>query len=77
MLESVAAGLSTGIQANNRRLNAMSRMLRWVGWMLIGAPVLGAAAYEAIPSLIAWSKVVFQRFRQVPVLPEMLEAKDV
>jgi hypothetical protein len=62
VLESIAAGLSPGIQVNNRRLNAMGRMLRWAGWMLIAAPVIGAAAYWAAPALISGSAAALQRF---------------
>jgi hypothetical protein len=62
VLESIASGLSPGIQANNRRLNAMARMLRWAGWMLIAAPVTGAAAYWMGPALISWFAAVLQRF---------------
>lgn len=49
--ESVASGIGIGLQANNRRLNDMGRMLRWAGWMLITAPFAGAATYVAIRSI--------------------------
>ncbi len=62
VLESIAAGLSPGIQANNRRLNTMGRMLRWADWMLISALALGAAAYWHVPTLIGRAETVFQRF---------------
>jgi hypothetical protein len=61
VLESIAAGLSPGIQANNRRLDAMGRMLRWAGWMLIAAPIIGAVAYWTVPSLISWAAAVVLR----------------
>lgn len=44
-LESIAGGISPGIQANNRRLDGMGRLLRWAGWLLIAAPLAGAAIY--------------------------------
>ena len=53
VLESVAGGISLGIQANNLRLNGMGRMLRWAGWMLIAAPVVGAVAYAAVNAVIS------------------------
>lgn len=63
VLESIATGLSPGIQANNRRLNAMARMLRWAGWALIAAPVIGAAAYWGVFTLISGVAAALQRFR--------------
>jgi hypothetical protein len=63
VLESIAAGLSPGIQANNRRLNSMGRMLRRAGGMLIAAPALGAVAYWTAPQLTVWAGAVFQRFQ--------------
>jgi hypothetical protein len=63
VLESIAAGLSPGIQDNNRRLNAMARMLRWAGWALIAAPVIGAAAYWGVFTLISGVAAALQRFR--------------
>ena len=45
VLESVAEGISPGIQRNNIRLEEMGKLLRWSGWLLIAAPILGAAAY--------------------------------
>ena len=62
VLESIAAGLSPGIQANNRRLNAMGRMLRWAGWMLIAAPVIGAVAYWKVPAIISWIEAARRQF---------------
>lgn len=50
-LESLAEGISPGIQANNLRLNTMGTLLRWAGWMLIAAPVAGAATYVAFHAL--------------------------
>jgi hypothetical protein len=52
LLESIAAGLSPGIQTNNRRLNGMGRMLRWAGWMLIAAPWVGTLSYWVVPTAI-------------------------
>jgi hypothetical protein len=62
LLESIAAGLSPGIQVNNRRLDGMGRMLRWAGWMLIAAPWVGTVTYWMVPAAIAWSAAVFRRF---------------
>ncbi len=45
VLESVAEGISPGIQRNNTRLEGMGTLLRWSGWMLIAAPFLGGIAY--------------------------------
>jgi hypothetical protein len=45
-LESLAGGITAGIQANHRRLNAMGRSLRRTGKLLISAPLAGAAAYS-------------------------------
>lgn len=45
VLESMAGGISPGIQRNNTRLEEMGKFLRWAGWMLIAAPFLGAIAY--------------------------------
>ena len=56
-LESIAAGLSPGIQANNLRLDGMGRMLRWSGWMLIAAPLGGALTYMAVRAAIPTSPV--------------------
>ncbi len=47
VLESIAGGISPSIQANNQRLNSMSKLLRWAGWLLIAAPLPGAAVYAA------------------------------
>lgn len=66
VLESVAAGLSEGIQANNLRLNAMGRMLRAAGWLLIIAPVAGAIAYRGQPALSAWFAALLRRFQSGP-----------
>jgi hypothetical protein len=44
-LESLAGGITSGIQANHHRLNAMGRSLRRTGKLLISAPLAGAAAY--------------------------------
>jgi hypothetical protein len=51
-LESLAGGITIGIQANHRRLNAMGRSLRRTGKLLISAPLAGAAAY-----LLAFERV--------------------
>ncbi len=51
-LESQAGGLGSGILANDRRLVAMGRLLRWAGWMLIAAPSTGAALYVVVGVLI-------------------------
>jgi len=50
-LESLAEGISPGIQANNRRLNGMGRLLRLSGWALIAAPLGGATTYIVIRSV--------------------------
>jgi hypothetical protein len=50
-LESIAEGLSPGIQDNNRRLNHMGRSLRVAGWLLITAPMSGAIVYGATRAL--------------------------
>ena len=63
VLESIAAGLSPGIQANNRRLNAMGRMLRLAGWLLLAAPAIGALAYWKAAALNAWWAVLLRLFR--------------
>jgi hypothetical protein len=63
VLESIAAGLTPGIQANNERLNSMGSSLRWTGRLLIAAPVFGAIAYEAAPILIAWYAAAPRLFR--------------
>jgi hypothetical protein len=47
VVESIADGISPSIQANNRRLNSMGKLLRWAGWLLIAAPFPGAAVYAA------------------------------
>jgi hypothetical protein len=52
ILESIAQGLSPGIQDNNRRLNEMGTRLRVAGWLLIAALFVGAAAYSATQALI-------------------------
>jgi hypothetical protein len=62
VLESIAAGLSPGIQANNRRLNEMGLMLRWAGWVLIVAPAIGAATYWMGPAFISAFAAVLRRF---------------
>lgn len=62
VLESIAAGLSPGIQANNRRLNAVGRMLRWAGWPLIAAPAIGAAAYWKVPNIMSGVAALLRRF---------------
>jgi hypothetical protein len=62
VLEFIAAGLSPGIQANNRRLNGMGRMLRWVGWMLIAATAFAAAAYWTSYNLILRAGGAILRF---------------
>jgi hypothetical protein len=62
VLESIAGGLSPGIQANNSRLGGMARMLRWVGWMLIAAPIFGAAAYWTAYTLISGAGGAILRF---------------
>ncbi len=62
VLESVGEGLSSGIQANNLRLNSMGRMLRWAGWLLILAPTAGATTYWAVLTLTAWFAAVLQQF---------------
>jgi hypothetical protein len=46
-LESLAGGITEGIQANNRKLDAMGRSLRRTGKLLIAAPLAGAATYSA------------------------------
>ena len=43
-LESLAGGITEGIQANNQRLNGMGRSLRRTGKLLIAAPLAGAVA---------------------------------
>ncbi len=45
VLESIAGGISPSIQANNRRLNSIGKLLRWAGWLLIAAPFPGATVY--------------------------------
>jgi hypothetical protein len=62
VLESIASGLSPGIQANNRRLNEMGRMLRWAGWLLIVAPTVGAITYWKVPAFISITAAAFQQF---------------
>jgi hypothetical protein len=62
LLESIAGGLSPGIQANNLRLDGMGRRLRWAGWLLIAAPLVGGLAYWKVPTLIAYAAAVLQRF---------------
>ena len=62
VLESIAAGLSPGIQANNNRLNEISQMLRWVGWMLIAAPAVGYSAFLTTPTSISYATAALQRF---------------
>ncbi len=46
-LESLAGGITAGIQANNRRLDGMGRSLRRTGKLLIAAPLAGAVTYAA------------------------------
>ena len=48
MLESVGSGISVGLQANAERLDGMARRLRRYGWLLIAAPLVGAATYSVI-----------------------------
>ena len=67
VLESVGEGLSNGIQANNLRLDAMGRMLRWAGWLLILAPVVGAVAYRESPAVTSLLSVALQQFPWGPV----------
>jgi len=55
ILESIAVGLSKGIQDNNALLNEMGSRLRLAGWLLIAAPFIGGAAYALVgglPSLL-------------------------
>ena len=66
VLESIGAGLSEGIQANNLRLNAMGLMLRWAGWLLILAPVVGIVVYENAEVITSWYAVVLRRFQSGP-----------
>lgn len=63
VLESIAAGLSPGIQDNNVRLDGMSKLLRWAGWFLIAAPVSGAVAYLNAPIIIWVYAEVLPRFQ--------------
>jgi len=44
-LESVALGLSDGIQGNNRRLKRTGQLLRYAGWTMIAAPIIGGLIY--------------------------------
>lgn len=48
VLESIAFGISPGIQTNNLRIERMGMSLRWDGWLLIAAPIAGAAAYATL-----------------------------
>lgn len=67
LLESIALGLSPGIQANNWRLNSMGRMLRRTGGLLIAAPLVGAIsyalAYKQALIIILLLEVVHRLFR--------------
>jgi len=44
-LESMAEGISPGIQTNNARIDRIGVALRWAGWMLIAAPLVGGVSY--------------------------------
>jgi hypothetical protein len=46
-LESLAGGITDGIQANNLRLDSMGRSLRRTGKLLIAAPLAAGTAYAA------------------------------
>ncbi len=48
VLESVGSGISAGLRANAVRLDAMARLLRRSGWLLLAAPLAGAVAYSVI-----------------------------
>ena len=63
MLEPIAAGSSPGIQANNRGLNAMGRMLRLAGWLPLAAPAINALAYWTAPALSPGWAVLLRLFR--------------
>ena len=63
VLESVADGLSPGIQANDNRLHGMGRLLRVAGWLLIAAPMFGAVAYFTAPAFILLGAEGFRRFQ--------------
>lgn len=66
VLESVAGGISPGIQANNLRLIGMGRMLRWAGWMLIVAPIVGAMTYFGLRAATVAVVVCCLRFLLEP-----------
>ena len=53
-LEAISGGLADGITVNNARIDRMGRMLRWAGWLLICAPLAGAAGYKATSALCGW-----------------------
>lgn len=63
VLESIAAGLSPGIQDNNIRLDAMGLMLRWAGWLLLAAPVIAAIVYWQARPVTSWIAAAFPLFR--------------
>ena len=53
VLEAIAGGLNDGITINNRTISQTSRLLRWAGWLLIIAPLIGAATYRVRVAFIA------------------------
>ena len=56
VLESISGGLADGIKVNNKRLDRMGSMLRWAGWLLIGASLVGGAVYRGIFTLCGWTE---------------------
>jgi hypothetical protein len=60
VLESLGEGIGEGIQANNRRLNGMGRMLRWAGWCIIVAPILGGIAFTSASAVTSTLTAFFQ-----------------
>ena len=50
-VEYICIGLTDGIAINNKRIDQTGLMLRWAGWLLIGAPVVGATVYRVCLAL--------------------------
>jgi hypothetical protein len=63
VLESIGTGFSPGIQLNNLRLTEMAKLLRWAGWLLIAAPVIGGSVYETAPAVMQVCAEALRRYR--------------
>ncbi len=53
-VEHVCTGLTDGIAINNKRITRTGQILRLAGWLLIMAPIVGAAVYRIRLALTGW-----------------------